>query len=93
MIGTLMASEIDDLLGNQVVERIGCYVNNRVHVVPVSYAYHAGSVYVHSYEGLKLEAMRLNPDACFEVDDLRDMGNWQSVIAWAGLNARQTRRI
>jgi nitroimidazol reductase NimA-like FMN-containing flavoprotein (pyridoxamine 5'-phosphate oxidase superfamily) len=82
MIGNLTTMEIDDLLQKQVVGRIGCYADNKVYVVPVSYAYDADNIYVHSYEGLKLNAMRKNPNVCFEVDDLKDMGNWQSVIAW-----------
>ena len=82
MIGNLITVEIDDLLRKQVVGRIGCFVNNKIYVVPVSYAYDDGNVYVHSYEGQKMEAMRRNPSVCFEVDDLSDMGNWQSVIAW-----------
>ncbi|MFL5808013.1 MAG: pyridoxamine 5'-phosphate oxidase family protein [Flavisolibacter sp.] len=82
MIGNLVAVEIDHLLLKQVVGRIGCFANNKVYVVPVSYAYDGSNIYVHSYEGLKIEAMRRDPDVCFEVDDLRDMSNWQSVIAW-----------
>ena len=29
-----------------------------------------------------MEIMRKNPNVCFEVDDLKIMGNWKSVIAW-----------
>jgi hypothetical protein len=37
---------------------------------------------VYAYEGLKLSMMRQNPDVCFEVENLVDMGNWQTVITW-----------
>jgi nitroimidazol reductase NimA-like FMN-containing flavoprotein (pyridoxamine 5'-phosphate oxidase superfamily) len=53
-----------------------------VYVVPISYVYDNGTIYAHTYEGLKIETMRENANVCFEVDDLKDMGNWQSVIAW-----------
>ena len=82
MIGNLSTVEIDDLLRKQVVGRIGCFANNKIYVVPVSYAYDGDNVYVHSYEGQKIQAMRRNPNVCFEVDDLKDLSNWQSVIAW-----------
>jgi nitroimidazol reductase NimA-like FMN-containing flavoprotein (pyridoxamine 5'-phosphate oxidase superfamily) len=40
-------------------------------------------VYVHSAEGTKLRAMRANPDVCFEVEQIRDMTNWRTVVAQA----------
>jgi nitroimidazol reductase NimA-like FMN-containing flavoprotein (pyridoxamine 5'-phosphate oxidase superfamily) len=53
-----------------------------IYVVPISYAYDGNCIYGHTFEGLKIDLMRSNPSVCFEVDDLRDMGNWQSVIGW-----------
>ena len=50
--------------------------------MPVSYAYDGTYVYVHSREGMKIDFMRNNPAVCFQVDNLHDLGNWQSVIAW-----------
>ena len=82
MIGELTAPQIEELLQSQLVGRIGCHHNGTTYIVPVSYAYDGAFIYVHTYEGMKIEFMRHNPDVCFEVDDLRDMGNWQSVIAW-----------
>jgi len=29
-----------------------------------------------------MQMMRKNPHVCFEVDDMQDLGNWRSVIAW-----------
>jgi nitroimidazol reductase NimA-like FMN-containing flavoprotein (pyridoxamine 5'-phosphate oxidase superfamily) len=34
----------------------------------------------HSLPGRKIEALRENPRACLQVDDIRDQLNWQSVI-------------
>jgi len=41
-----------------------------------------GIFFCHSAEGLKIDMMRKNPQVCFEVDHIKDMTNWQSVIAW-----------
>lgn len=82
MTGHLTEAEMNDLLHQQLVGRIGCYVNDMVYVVPTSYACNGKDIYVHTEEGLKVEGMRRNPHVCFEVDDFADMGNWKSVIAW-----------
>lgn len=82
MIGNLTEIEINDFLQQQLVGRIGCYVDGMVYVVPTSYAWDGKDIYAHTQQGLKIDAMRKNPDVCFEVDNLADMGNWKSVIAW-----------
>lgn len=30
----------------------------------------------------KIEMMRKNPKVCFEVDDIKNIFSWKSVIAW-----------
>jgi nitroimidazol reductase NimA-like FMN-containing flavoprotein (pyridoxamine 5'-phosphate oxidase superfamily) len=50
--------------------------------VPVCYVYHDGGVYGHTIEGMKWQAMRSNPDVCFEVERVDDLTTWRSVIAW-----------
>ena len=82
MIKQLLSSEIDDLLRTQIVGRIGCNYDNEVYITPMSYAYDGKHIYCHSYEGKKIEMMRKNPKVCFQVDEMKDMGNWKSVIAW-----------
>ena len=82
MFGQLNDQEIETLFHQQLIGRIGCHADGITYVVPVSYAYDGKHVYVHSYEGMKLEMMRKNPKLCFEVDDTHDLANWQSAIAW-----------
>jgi uncharacterized protein len=82
MIGTLTELEIEAFLESNLVGRIGCSSKNKTYVVPISYAYDDGNVYALTQEGLKLDMMRQNASVCFEVDDMRDVGNWKSVIAW-----------
>jgi uncharacterized protein len=82
MLGKLNDTETEKILKRQVVGRIGCHADGLTYVVPVSYAYDGESIYAHTFEGMKLRMMRKNPHVCFEADAMKDMANWQSVIAW-----------
>jgi uncharacterized protein len=81
MLGDLTPEEIDAVLREQAIGRIGCYAFGRPYVVPITYAYDGIAVYAHSREGLKLRAMRSNPGVCFEVDQMESLSEWKSVIA------------
>ncbi|QHS58151.1 pyridoxamine 5'-phosphate oxidase family protein [Chitinophaga agri] len=80
MLGSLSQQEMEQLLLRNVTGRIGCRDGDRIYIVPVSYVYHDKSIIAHSTEGLKIKMMRKTPDVCFEVDEIQDMANWQSVI-------------
>ena len=73
MLGDLNPHEIEALLTNEVVGRIGCHANGVTYVVPITYAYNEGHVYAHSKEGMKIQMMRLNPMVCFEIDNMEDL--------------------
>ena len=79
MISELSRPEIDELLAEQVVGRIGCHAGGLTYVVPVIYAYDGDGLYVASIEGQKARMMRENPDVCFEVDEY-EAGSWRSAI-------------
>jgi nitroimidazol reductase NimA-like FMN-containing flavoprotein (pyridoxamine 5'-phosphate oxidase superfamily) len=81
MLGELTPDEIDVVLRQETIGRIGCYAFGRPYVVPVTYAYDGVAVYAHSREGLKLRPMRSNPSVCFEVDHMESLTEWKSVIA------------
>lgn len=81
MIGVLPDDEIERMLSQEFVGRLGCSAGGRPYVVPVAYAYHGGCVYSHTTEGLKIRIMRRNPNVCFEVDRVQDEVNWRSVVA------------
>ena len=82
MITQLEADEIESVLRAEAVGRIGCSLDGRVYVVPISYVYRDGYVYGHSAMGEKVRILRQNPQVCFEVDYAADLANWHSVIAW-----------
>lgn len=82
MFGRLNNQEIEEVLRQQLVGRIGCHAEDITYVVPISYAYDGEYIYGHSFEGLKIALMRLNQKVCFQTDTMYNMANWKSVIAW-----------
>lgn len=82
MLGVLSSTEIEDLLGTEVVARLGCHAEGRTYVVPVTYAYDGDALFVQSADGLKVRMMLQNPMVCVEVDHIDNLANWRSVIAW-----------
>ena len=80
MISELSRAEIDELLREQVVGRIGCHTGGLTYVVPVIYACDGDGLYVASIEGKKARMMRENPSVCFEVDEYDGAGSWRSAI-------------
>ncbi len=99
MLGELNDQEIDGVLHDGVIGRIGCHVAGQTYIVPVSYAYDGEHVYGHSGTGRKVSMMRVNPSVCFEVEHVDDLGNWKTVIAWGtfeeltGTDAAASRQI
>lgn len=82
MTGELNPQEIEDVLRQQTVGRIGCHAEEITYVVPIGYVYDGEYIYGHTLEGKKIRMMRKNPEVCFEVDVFQSMTNWRSVIAW-----------
>jgi len=74
-------AQIDELLREEFVARIGCHADGELYVVPIIYAYDGAACYVASVEGRKTRMMRASPRVCFEVDRY-ERGSWRSVIAY-----------
>lgn len=82
MLGKLEQPEIEALLSRQITGRLGCHANGTTYIVPVNYVYKNGIIYAHSGPGKKIEMMRQNPEVCFEVDEIKNIFSWKSVIVW-----------
>jgi nitroimidazol reductase NimA-like FMN-containing flavoprotein (pyridoxamine 5'-phosphate oxidase superfamily) len=80
MLGTLQNTEIEDVLQTGLVGRIGCHADGETYIVPISYGYDGRYLYCHTHEGKKTAMMRKNPRICFQVDEMKDMANWKSVL-------------
>lgn len=80
MFGQLNEWEIEEVLTQQLLGRIGWYDDGQTFIVPICYAYQDGYIYARTYEGMKLKAMRKNPHVCFEVESIITMVNWKTVL-------------
>jgi nitroimidazol reductase NimA-like FMN-containing flavoprotein (pyridoxamine 5'-phosphate oxidase superfamily) len=82
MLGELNIEQIDKLLQELPVGRIGCHTDGLTYIVPVNYAYDGINLYAHSAKGMKIDMMRKNPEVCFQADAIINLQNWESVVCW-----------
>jgi len=68
----MTAEEIEELLSQAFVGRLGTCRDDQPYVVPVCFAYYKGRIYFHcAPKGRKMENMKANPRVCFQVDEHR----------------------
>jgi uncharacterized protein len=82
MLGELNKEQIFHVLHDQVVGRIGCYADEQIYIVPITYIFEGSYIYFHSKNGKKLNMMRKNPSVCFQVDKIDNLTNWRSILIW-----------
>lgn len=82
MIGKLTNEQIEEVLKSNLFGRIGCNDGKKTYVVPINYVYDGKYIIAHSVVGQKIRMMRKNPDICFQVDEIKNVNNWKSVIVW-----------
>lgn len=62
-------AELESILREAVVCRMGLCDGELPYVVPMNYGYRDGSVFLHSaIEGRKIELLRKNPNVCLEFE-------------------------
>jgi nitroimidazol reductase NimA-like FMN-containing flavoprotein (pyridoxamine 5'-phosphate oxidase superfamily) len=82
MFARLLENEARELLANGRLARLGCVVNGEPYVVPINYFVEEDCAHSHSLPGLKISALRENPSACLQLDQIEDDCHWRSVIAF-----------
>ena len=82
MIGSLTYEAAKEVLQSNILGRIGCGDGTKIYVVPVNYVFDRKYIIAHSVVGMKIHMMRKNPKICFEVDEMKNLRNWKSVIVW-----------
>ena len=82
MIKTLTDKEARELFQLARVVRLGCIANGEPYVVPVNCHFENDCLYSHSLPGLKISALRENPHACVQVDEIESDLRWRSAIAF-----------
>lgn len=90
MIGLLTPEQCRYILQSNHVGRIGCQLNGKVLVVPITYVSDDNYIYGYSMEGTKITMMRKNPNVCFEVDCIDNLANWRCVMVWGKFEELKT---
>ncbi|MDB4293276.1 pyridoxamine 5'-phosphate oxidase family protein [Maribacter sp.] len=82
MIEKLETSGCLKVLGSQYIGRLAYISGKSPYVVPVTYFHDADEQCILSYstKGFKIAAMRKNEDVALQVDDIRSMQKWHSVL-------------
>ena len=78
----LAEEEAIELLNSAKIGRLGCVDNGEPYVVPINYFLEDRSIYSHSLPGRKIDALRVHPRACLQVDAIEDDFHWRSAIAY-----------
>ena len=79
---TLSQDECASILSSAKFGRLGLSSDDNPYVIPMSYVYSGGKIYLHSRgRGRKIEMAVKNSRVCFEVDQL-NADRWASVLAF-----------
>ena len=81
-ITSISRAECVEVLKRMTLGRLGCSLKDQPYIVPVTFSYETGSIYIFSTVGRKIEYMRQNPKVCFQVDEICTPSNWMSVIVY-----------
>lgn len=79
MIKQLSQEDSYELLRRKRTARLGCIADGGPYVVPVNFIFDGECAYLHSLPGYKIQAMRVEPRVCLQVDEIGDELNWKSV--------------
>ena len=80
MIENLTSEEIEEILKDNVWGHLGCNDGFNTYVYPFNYLYDGRYITCHSQRGFKTQVMRQNNRVCFQVDEVGDHKNWESVM-------------
>ena len=76
----LTLSEVETFLRRHNVGRIAFTDGRRVDIEPISYVYHEGALYGRAAAGTRLKALAGHPWVAFEIDEIRNPFDWESVV-------------
>jgi uncharacterized protein len=77
-------NQIDQIIAQAQVCRLGLSSANRPYIVPVSFGYDGQMIYFHTAsEGMKIDYIASNPQVCFEFEhDVRVVASEHSACKW-----------
>ncbi|HEX8633536.1 MAG TPA: pyridoxamine 5'-phosphate oxidase family protein [Pyrinomonadaceae bacterium] len=80
-VGEMTVEEMHGLLLRAQYGHLGCTRDGHPYVVPMHYAFDGRDIYFFTTEGTKTEFIAANHEVCFQVEEVADSSNWQSVMA------------
>jgi nitroimidazol reductase NimA-like FMN-containing flavoprotein (pyridoxamine 5'-phosphate oxidase superfamily) len=72
--------EIETILARNNVGRIAFSLHDRVDIEPINYVFDAGWIYGRTSQGAKLSTIAHHRWVAFEVDEVRGIFQWTSVV-------------
>jgi hypothetical protein len=84
-IRPLTRRECEAVLRRNMVGRIAYAFERRVEILPIHYVYEDGWLYGRTSPGAKISMWRHSQWVAFEVDEVRALFDWTSVVAHGGL--------
>ena len=81
-VHTLSDGECREMLKGASFGRLACSKDDQPYVVPMYFYVEDHYLYSFATRGQKIDWMRANPKVCVEVDDVRDVSQWTSVVAF-----------
>lgn len=85
-IRALSRNECVALLKRHHVGRLAFALNDRVDIQPLHYVLEGGWLYGRTSEGTKLTVLDRNRWVAFEVDEIRDPFDWDSVVVYGSFH-------
>lgn len=84
-IRDLTRDECEAVLRRNYVGRVAFAFDRRVEILPIHYVYEDGWLYGRTSPGSRIKMWRHSPWVAFEVDEVRALFDWTSVVAHGGL--------
>jgi uncharacterized protein len=79
-IRDLSREETEEMIERNNVGRIAFSFHDRVDIEPIHYVYEHGWLYGRTSEGGKLAAVQHNQWVAFEIDEVKGIFEWRSVV-------------
>jgi uncharacterized protein len=80
LIRELSRDEIEQILARNNVGRIAFSLHDRVDIEPINYVFDSGWIYGRTSHGTKLATIAHHRWVAFEVDEVKDIFQWLSVV-------------
>ena len=76
-------SDIEEIIRSARICRLGLSDGEQPYIVPLCFGYHDGTLYFHgALEGRKLDIIRKNCHACFEIDVKTEIVQAEEACGW-----------